>query len=495
MVVKSWWGYGRSIVRSSCAVLVSVAIGLSAVAQADELETVVAESGTSESGTSESGASSISAAAQDSSDGGEFSGFDLAALAREEQFAGGGQFAGNGGQDEGSPLLAGWDRGQGFFIRDADNNFLLKIGGRVQVRYTYKGRDRRGDNENVGEIGGEDDSFFELERARIKLAGHVLTPKLTYAVQVDGDTDGSGLVDVVDYLVEYKQSDALRFGVGQHKAYFLRQEPTSSSRQQFVDRSLANEVFNIDRTLGIWVRGHLAESFIYYVFEVGNGFDSVNRRSNAVDQIPHFAAKLDFNLIGANATKRAYSEGDFKRDTLFVLGFSFASDQNNDSSGVNAVQYTAYQLGVDTVFKSGGLSFVGEYMGRFLDFEGGNSTAPGAQNSTSSTYSHGFYAQAGMFFTDHLEAAARVSAVWGNDGSGRDGTAVEVGPGLNWYISGDHKVKWQTDLLWFDIPASMPFQTTRLAGSAPLGRFSSSAAQLQAGEQGILLRTQLQLQF
>jgi hypothetical protein len=393
----------------------------------------------------------------------ELSAYDLGRLAELEQ-----QSA-NGGQEAAPPVLAGFDSKQGFFLKDAAGDNVLQTAGSVQVRYVYKSR------ENAA-----DDSFVELERARFILKGNVLTPDLTYYFQIDGDSDDSGSVDVLDYYFEYKFAEGFNAGAGQHKTYFLRQEKTSSSRLQFVDRSLANEVFNIDRNLGLWVHGDLGP--VFYAVEVGNGFGSINRDPDEVDQIPHVAAKLDFNIFG----EHTYEEGGVKGgDSAWVIGGSFAADKNNGSSDVDGVEFSAVTFGLDTALRAAGFSLAAEYMGRWLDLD---------DDGDGTDYAHGFYAQVGYCFGQSFEIAGRVSAVYG-DGE-NDGTGVEAGPGVTWYISKSHKVKWQTDVLYFDIPDDLPTETADLIDDAlPFSSFASSSANLESDEEGVMLRTQFQLSF
>jgi phosphate-selective porin OprO and OprP len=421
----------------------------------------------------------------------------LSRLAELEQRA-------NGGAEEPmteEPVLAGWDKKDGFFIRSADNNFLLKIGGRLQIRYTYKGRDQRGESPSTPEEEGVDDSFFEIERARVSFTGHVLSPNLTYNYTLDGDTDGSGVVDTFTAFVMYAasrswfgpDSNILNLGAGIWKPHYLRQEVTSSGRQQFVDRTLANEFFNISRNLGVWVEG--SEGPVFYAVGVSNGFDSSNVDTAAVDQIPAFMAKLDFTLMGENERGR-YEESNFKfkDDPLFVIGFSGATDASNGSSGIaNQNQWDAYQFGIDATFKWSLFSIQGEYMGRWLDYD---APAFPAGGDTSTNYAHGFYVQAGAFLVpDTLEVAGRVSAIWSDGDQG--GSGFEAGPVVNWYISKSHKVKLATDVMFFDISDDLPPASDNLeVGTATVSNnFSSSAANIQEGEQGVMLRTQLQLEF
>lgn len=428
---------------------------------------------------------------------------DLSRLAHLEAMSGNG-----GAEDDIATITAGYDKKDGFFIGDRNKeHFLLKFGAQLQIRYTYKGRDQRGDTFNtapasLAEVGSRDSSFMELERLRLKFSGHVLTPDLTYLIQLDGDTDAGSVARAIDAYVLYHageyfggENKAFSIGAGQLKTAFLRQEPTSSSALQMVERSLANEFFNIDRNLGLWVQGDVG--MLFYSLAVINAFDSVGVGPAPIDQVPGFVGRLVLNLVGDEPASK-YEESNIKCEEtpFFSIGGSFATDQNNGTSFTAATQqdFKCYAFGLDTAFKFSVFSMQAEYMGRWLDYETGNTAAEG---ETSALYSHGFYVQAGVFLWPQvIELAGRVSAVWTDSGP-HQGNAVEAGPGLNWYISKSHKVKLQTDVMFFDISADLPNQTESLeltagASSAP---FASAAANLAEGEQGIMWRTQLQLAF
>lgn len=405
------------------------------------------------------------------------------------------QQLGNGGEDDVSPITAGWDKKKGFFVRDQDDLFLLRIGARTQIRYTYKGRDKRGSTIDAGEQGDSDQSYMEIERMRLSLAGHVLDPRLEYFFQWDADSDGAGGMRLLDALAAYQVvEEKLKVGAGQFKAHFLRQEINSSSKQQMVDRAISNEWFNIDRVIGLWAEGNPTGS-TYYAVGVNNGFRSYNRSINqGIDHIPAFTAKFDCALLGE---WEKYSESDLKRrqDPYLSLGVSGTTDANNGTDGNTDPEYKVYQAGVDTTFKYMGFSIFGEYVGRWLDYDRDpTATDPDIVNGAS-VYSHGFNVQGGYMLTEFLEATARCSVVYGNEGA-NDGTGVEAGPGFNWFING-HKIKLQTDVMFFDIPSNMPRASSNLQRSDPFDPpdFATSATGLEEGEQGVMWRTQLQLSF
>jgi phosphate-selective porin len=446
----------------------------------------------------------------------EQAGVELGSLARLAQLE---AMNGNGGAEEAAPaVLAGYDTKQGFYIRDREGNNVIKLKGQLQFRYTYKAREQRGDERDdpdgdgvvdAGEeIGKEDDSAFEFERLRLGVEGNVLVPELTYRFIFDGDTDGAGTLRTTDALIEYwagkalggEDSGTIGLGGGQTKAPFGLQETMSSSVQQFVDRSLANEFFNVDRNVGVWVRGDIGN--IYYAFAVTNGIDSVNVSPSAIDNIPAFIGKMNMQFL-SHAKKGVHQEGavgnsEGKND-VFLVGGSFATDQNNQSSGAGGLDFQVYQFGLETLLRLGPFSLQGEYFGRWLDYETGNTAIPGGDGSAN--FAHGGYVQAGVVFADNWEVAGRVSAVW-SDGP-QDGNGVEAGPCISWYISGNHKIKWQTDLIFFDISPDLPDSTEDIdgnsaggnAGANLLSSFNSGAANLQAAETGLMVRTQIQLSF
>ncbi len=390
---------------------------------------------------------------------------------------------------------AGFDPKDGFHLGSPDGDFLLRIGSRLQFRNTFKARDERGDTVGPRELDGSDEFFTEVKRARILFTGHALTPRLNYVFNFSTAAEAA-TIRLFDAYVNYKAgqalgagADAVQVGAGLRRPFFLRQEPTTSGKLQFVERSLANEVFNTSHHVGAWLQGDPGPMF--YAFFVTNGFDSINTTPGNVDQSPAFVGKLDWSILGDEDNGR-YEESHVScaDEVIWIAGVSAATDKNNGSSNASGERFEVYQFGVDTVFKWSVLSLECEYMGRWLDYASGNTAAGG---ETGALYAHGFCAQIGCFLVpSRLEIAGRVSAVWTDTGPAR-GNAVEAGPGLNWFLSRSHKVKLQSNLLYIDIPADLPNASDSLDVAPP--SLLSAAADFHRGEQGWLLETQLQVEF
>ena len=52
---------------------------------------------------------------------------------------------------------------------------------------------------------------FDIERARLTIRGYAVDPRLTYFLQMDGDTDGFHTVDFFDYWWAWQLTIAFRF--------------------------------------------------------------------------------------------------------------------------------------------------------------------------------------------------------------------------------------------------------------------------------------------
>ena len=416
------------------------------------------------------------------------------------------------------------------YIQTADGKSKIEFGGRVQGRYTYQARDVNRDNRD-----DSDRSWFEVERARIRVEGSLLNPATFFRLGWNGHSD-AGSLGLTDAFLQYRYKNKNKgyqayFGIGQFKPFFGMQQKQSSAQQLLVDRSLANEFFKTDRQIGVWVEGRKelnngdGEIFnaLFYEVAVTNGIDSTNKSidDDEFDQIPAFVAHLGADVMG-NMGKYALSGGDWKRIdkpglTIVVSG---VTDSNNGTGGVDPdfVEYDLYQFAVGMVYKYLGFNVNAEYFGRWLDFKSEDVNAAGA-NDGEALYSHGAYVEGGYMVTDKLQVVGRGSAVWNKEGPAT-GTAHEAGAGINYFFNG-HNLKWSLDVLYVDIPEDMITMTEKLPGldgsiddietldedlPPPDGildtarddfshaSFSSSSVNL--GEfQGVMLRTQVQIYF
>ncbi len=384
--------------------------------------------------------------------------------------------------------------GADFYIRHEQDgqSFELKIKGRIQFRYT--GISRQSDNRNlVGKQWHDDRSGFEFERLRLSFTGHLWTKDLTYRIEVDGDTDGQHDVETQYAYVTYRFTDELHMRLGLYKAPFGRQETESVGRQQLVDRSVANEVFNLGRAVGAWLFGHLLNKELDWHVSISNGFGNPGDDIRDVDTNFAYIARLVWHAVGD------YGKGEpdleFHQQPALDVGLSFAyNDDNGDTGGPlllyqvpdviragrvgNGLSDTSgtdyYMFGTDASFKWRGFSAHAEYWVRAIDSDDWQSDWQRLSGHGNATHQQGGYIQLGYIIPKtKLEIVGRLGGVWDND----DDHCWEYGAGLNYYIKG-HDLKLQADV-------------TRVS-EVPI---SASRSNLELNDEITMIRVQLQAAF
>ncbi len=424
----------------------------------------------------------------------ESAGFSLQGFRSLDLLGGGGADPVPTGPPADQPV-AGYDSKMGgFFVQTKDGKTRLNFNARIQPRYTLFLKDTQG-----GATQTADESYFELERARIGFSGHFFDPRIKFKVEFDGETDAGDKGALTDAYVAFQACETAQIGIGQFKPYFLRQESTSSGRQQRIDRSLSNEFFNLDRNIGLWVEGPVND-LIWYSVAVTNGIDTVNIApggggTQVLDQHPAYIGKLDFYVMGSakKDQREAYTESDVKKlgSALLVLGASFVYEEY-DPAQQSVGAATAFiannadviSYGVDGIWKYKGASITGDYVGRWYNPQGGG---------TDASYAHGFNVQGGYMVTDEIEVTARFSGILRGEGA-QSGTGTEIGPGVNWFFSKSHNGKLQLDVAWVDLSSNLPSGTENIRQTGNTA-FGSSAAGFSEGEQGVLTRIQTTIGF
>ena len=127
-------------------------------------------------------------------------------------------------------------------INKGRTSFKFKYGGRIQTRY---------DLWKVQESGAEAEGKLYFRRVRFKSDGHLFTPKIGYKLEVD--IIGAQILDAILKWNFYKNFE---IWAGQSKLRGNRERVISSQNLQFVDRSLLNSKFTLDRDIGVWLTHH-----------------------------------------------------------------------------------------------------------------------------------------------------------------------------------------------------------------------------------------------
>lgn len=395
---------------------------------------------------------------------------------------------------------------KGVFLRGTDpqrDPFSLYIGGRLQLRHTGFTRDAESWTDAAGvtrEVRNRNN--FETERLRLNLSGTALDPDLSYYIIFDGDADGGSNVDQLAYIFTYAFADELKVRVGRWKVASDREWLLSSRFFTLADRSMATEYFRAGFSDGVWLLGDLDGGW-HYEMSLTNGLRTSTRRAFALDDNLGAAATVycdPFGPFGKGLTDYAchetpvvrvggsvaFDKADDRADVGFPLGddgFVRLSDGTRLSDtgalgpGIRLLGDRVLKASFDFAVKYRGWSLTSEVFLRSIQ----DLTTDGP-TVVSQIDDHGYRLDVGTFLVPkRWDVFGRVSHV-----SGFFGDAYEYAAGTNYYWG-----KPGTDGKQDDRVNKLTFDVTSLDGSPT----TSTPADLLAGDDGVLFRTQVQIGF
>ena len=367
-----------------------------------------------------------------------------------------------------SPVIASRSS-NGFRLETRDGNWQTNFQLRAQMRFTTP---YRSDPRQVSSFESEDQSNFEARRLRMKVGGHGRRPWLRYYTEVDmqpsrdvDDGSASASARVIDYRIDIAKWDWLGLRLGQWKVDLNRERVDSSGRQQFVERSIANRVFTMDRQLGVQLRGHLFQETAADLRYFAGVFNGEGRGVNNTDADLLYTARLQWNFMGRDLAFRQ-TDVEFTEEpigSLAIAGFSNTGSCTRwSSSGCGNLdgfaspgsaspgQFEIKQVVQEYAFKYRGFSTQQEFHRKTI-----------TDNAYGSTHVlTGGYAQAGYFLHNvlravpaPLEVGMRYAYVNEPNASNRifENDRREVTVGVNWFIDGhDSKVTLDFSRLTID---------------------------------------------
>jgi len=341
-----------------------------------------------------------------------------------------------------------------------DSSFSVKFAPRIQFRantvWNYDGDEYENPEYN-----------FLIRRARLKFDGWALTPKLKYKIELglsNNDISGANQYTgdspryILDAVLKWNFYENFELWAGQTKLPGNVERVISSGNLQFIDRSILNSRFNLDRDIGFQLhhKTRLGENFLMkekLSLSQGEG------RNITVGNLGglKYTGRLEFLPFGEFVDKGDYSEADLVRENKPKLMLGVVYDYNDDAVRTRSNQgsFMEFDNGalymtdistffLDAVFKYQGFSLLTEYADREAD-------EPLAMQQGETDFSEyvvaegkAFNIQAGYVFKSNYEIAARYST---NDFNSITNLSdrKEYTLGGSKYIVG-HKLKVQADL-------------------------------------------------
>jgi phosphate-selective porin len=343
---------------------------------------------------------------------------------------------------------------KGFRFESRDGNWQTNLQWRAQMRYTTPDRS---DPRQLDDFEDDRQNSFENRRLRMKIGGHAYRPWLGYYFELDlqptrdtGDSGSDASTRVIDWRITLDKYKALALRLGQWKVDYNRERVDSSGRQQFVERSIVNRTFTIDRQVGAQLRGHLFEGTPADMRYYAGVFTGEGRGVRNDDKDLMYMGRLQWNVFGRDLAWKQ-TDVEYTEKPTGSLSLSAASNTGRctrwSSSGCGNLdgfqkasaaqdgQYEVDQWTQGAAFKWKGFSFQEEYHRKTVD---------DTVNNTSSDWT-GAYVQSGYFLhhlipaiPKQLELAARYAFVEepNENNIQLENKREEFTIAANWFIAG-----------------------------------------------------------
>lgn len=352
-----------------------------------------------------------------------------------------------------------------------DSSWSVQFAPRIQFRansvWNYTGTQYDSPQQN-----------FLIRRARLKFKGFAYSPKLKYKIELglsNRDLSGGNQFTsdapryILDAVLMWNFYENFELWAGQTKLPGNIERIVSSGNMQFIDRSLLNSRFNIDRDVGIQLhhKTFISEKFILretFALSQGEGRNVTSGNLGG----HQYTGRVEVLPFGEFTNGTEYVQSDLKREVSPKLIIGIAYDYNDDAvkTRSNLGNYMQTSTGfyntdittvfIDAMFKYNGFSFMGEFANR----EAENPIAT-EQDGTLAVDEDGIPTndvvlvgnalnlQAGYLFENNYEVAGRFTSLR-FDSVTNASNQNQYTVGVSKYIVG-HKLKVQSDVSYSTI--------------------------------------------
>jgi len=352
--------------------------------------------------------------------------------------------------------------GKGVYVIASDSSFSMKFNARVQSLMMFQAP---ADNITMDGM----TSNWLVRRSRLKFSGFAYSTKLKYKIELglsNRDHGGESIHTnntsnlILDAFVRWNFYKNMEVWVGQTKLPGNRERVISSQKLQFVDRSLVNSRFNIDRDMGIQFRNKISFGSILtrqaLAISQGEGRNRTNKKDPNPENGFEYTARIEVLPLGEFTGKGDYFSSDLKREETPKISFGLTYDLNRSAArvGGNLGSYIEdandfvidsaladlNTILADVMFKYKGFSLLSEYANKQMKGERIEENGDIINNYYTG---NGLNVQAGYLLMNNLEPSIRYTTISPDKDSERDLQEM-LTFGLSRYIRG-HSLKIQTD--------------------------------------------------
>ena len=340
--------------------------------------------------------------------------------------------------------------GEGINLMAKDSSFSMKFGLRFQTLYS-------------GTLDLENSEWresFLIRRYRLKFDGYVLDPRIVYKIELglsNRDTRAGAIPEsgetasiILDAVIKWNFAGNWVLWAGQTKLPGNRERVISSQNMQFVDRSLVNASYTLDRDIGLQLhhKFHINSFLIRHAIAIseGNGRNLIATNPKSGRE---YTGRIEFLPMGAFTNKGDYFGSDLMREATPKLSIGITGDYNSNAARsrgnlgsfmidtAGEAEYLASNLAtimIDGVLKYKGLSISSEYVHR---------DSPNRKDGYG--YGSGIFGAVGYLFPSNFEIAGRYTKIDPVSVLSSINPATEYTLGFSWYIK-NHDFKIQSDI-------------------------------------------------
>ena len=260
--------------------------------------------------------------------------------------------------------------GKGFVVESKNKTAKMQMHLRIQNQVSM----------NLDDQFALDKTKAQVKRLRLSFKGYVYSPSFEYSIQLA--LSPSGMADlpngnsnmVRDAVITYRPSSRWSIGFGQQKLMYNREQVTSSGSLQFVDRSIINSFFALNRDFGFFGK---------YDFKVGSDAYLIGYGALTLGEGPNFlegsksgfayTGKLEYYPLGKFASSGQKVEGCYVREEkpklLFATGYQYNDRilRNNGTAGdiiLPGNERSLHNVMAEMQFKYQGFGFIADWMMR-----------------------------------------------------------------------------------------------------------------------------------
>ncbi|MDE2181083.1 MAG: hypothetical protein KGJ40_09595, partial [candidate division NC10 bacterium] len=270
-----------------------------------------------------------------------------------------------------SSLLTGYEPGKGFYLKSADGQFKLNLGGYLQTWAQVEGSFQAGDNPSLTPAqittarGRHNPSTFKERRTRVIFSGTLfndfnfhIEPELSFGATGPSNTNtansSGGGARIEAGFIGYTYAPWAKIKVGQFRDMFDMEMAQASQDLDFAERAVISRALAPDLQLGVMVSGNhtLLNIPVYYSAGIFNGCGRIDQCAGGIDNDgdKEFTGRFAFSpplpwgnlTVGLMADRRTFRIVNGKGATEVngvtapIIGTSFHS--------FNPVQATGWKL-------------------------------------------------------------------------------------------------------------------------------------------------------